>query len=162
MIAICWKPRRKHLPVNKQMSRTGVLRRDLGRFIVPDLSDDEWTCLMIAAEGESMMAIARWEPAIDSLVAKGLMYRNDKFNNFITPAGREAAQQHEKKTDDATLRLGIEVHNTRVRAKQILEEAAAKLAESAQMGQRVQGGPIDGHVEQAAKAIIERAKELVR
>lgn len=127
-----------------------------------DLSDDEWTCLMIAAEGASMMAVGRWEASVDSLVAKGLMQRNDKFNNFITPAGREAAKQHEAKTDDASLRIGVEVHNTRVRAKQILEEAAAKLAEAAQLGQRVSGGEIDTHIAQAAREIIKRAQELAR
>lgn len=129
---------------------------------MPDLSDDEWTCLMIAAEGASMMSLGRWEPSIDSLVAKGLMSRNDKFNNFITPAGRQAAAEHEKKTDDASLRIGVEVHNTRIRAKTILEEAAAKLAEAAQLGQRVSGGEIDTHIAQAAREIIKRAQELVR
>lgn len=127
-----------------------------------DLSDDEFTVLLIAAEGQSMMQVGRWQRPTEHLVELGLLVAHDKFNCTITPAGRAAAQEHEKKTDDATLRLGIEVHNTRVRAKQILEEAATRLAEAAQLGQRVQGGPIDGHVEQAAKAIIERAKEMVR
>jgi len=127
-----------------------------------DLSDDEWTCLMIAAEGASMMAVGRWEASVDSLVTKGFMQRNDKFNNFITPAGREACRRAREENRRCHAPYWRRGSHTRVRARTVIEEAATKLAEAAQLGQRVQGGHIDGHVEMAAFEIIKRAKELVR
>lgn len=127
-----------------------------------DLSDDEYVVLAIAAEGQSMMQVGRWQAPTEHLVELGFLVAHDKFNCFITPKGRQAAAEHEKKTDDASLRIGVEIHNTRIRTKAILEEAAAKLAEAAQLGQRVSGGEIDTHIAQAAREIIKRAQELVR
>ena len=63
---------------------------------------------------------------------------------------------------DGTGFVGWQRQTNGLSLQQVLEEAATKLAEAAQLGQRVQGGPIDGHVEQAAQAIIQRAKEMVR
>lgn len=54
------------------------------------LSDDEYTVLMIAAEGESMMPIGRWQPAVESLIERGYLRSLDRFNNVITPQGRAA------------------------------------------------------------------------
>lgn len=127
-----------------------------------NLSDDEYVVLAIAAEGQSMMQVGRWQRPTEHLVELGYLVANDKFNCFITPAGRQAAAEHEKKTDDASLRIGVDIHNIRVTAKRVLEEASLKLAEAAQLGQRVAGGDIGSHVEQAAQEIIRRAKEIVR
>jgi hypothetical protein len=60
------------------------------------LSDDEFTVLMIAAEGQSMMPIGRWQEPVESLVAKGFLKEHDKFNCVITPTGREALRKHDQ------------------------------------------------------------------
>ena len=60
------------------------------------LTDDEYSVLLIAAEGESLAAIGRWEKPIDDLVEKGLLRRGDKFNNTITPEGRKAVEAEDR------------------------------------------------------------------
>ena len=89
-----------------------------------DLSQDELTILMIAAEGESMMPIGRWEKPLDSLVAKGLMHRHDKFNVVITPDGRKAC----KETEDGNIRGLIEANNTMVTGKETARRNAEAIA----------------------------------
>lgn len=71
------------------------------------LTQDEYAVLMIAEKGESIAAIGRWEKPIQSLVARGLMRANDKFNNVITDAGRVAVE----KEDDEAIRDVIQANN---------------------------------------------------
>ena len=52
------------------------------------MTDDEYTVLMIAAEGESMIPIGRWEEPIRTLTLAGLMRKLDQVNYVITQAGR--------------------------------------------------------------------------
>src|ERR1700677_4325505 len=70
------------------------------------LSDDEYTVLTIAAQGEPMMPIGRWKPAAESLVVKGLLKGTPSpqdpsgmFNLRITPAGTAASQEAETAMD---------------------------------------------------------------
>lgn len=64
-----------------------------------ELTDDEFAVLAIASEGQSMLSIGRWEKSIEHLVQLGLMEQANKHNNFITPKGREALEEHSKKID---------------------------------------------------------------
>ncbi len=68
-----------------------------------DLTDDEFTLLMLAERGESLMPIGRWEKSVDSLVARGLLHRHDKFNNVITEKGKEAVRLRDAQDDHALL-----------------------------------------------------------
>ena len=64
-----------------------------------NLSDDEFVVLTLAANGESMAAIGRWEKPIEHLVLLGMLHRHDKFNNVITSKGRQAHHAHEEKIE---------------------------------------------------------------
>lgn len=66
------------------------------------LTEDEYTVLAIAAGGNSMMAVARWEKPTESLAKKGFLERLDKFNHIITPTGRKVLEERERQ-DEATL-----------------------------------------------------------
>ena len=66
---------------------------------MPGLSDDEYTCLSICGQGESLAAIGRWKPSVESLVAKGLLLHHDIANHTITDAGRQALQERETQDD---------------------------------------------------------------
>jgi FkbM family methyltransferase len=63
------------------------------------MTNDEMTVLMIAAEGESMIPIGRWEKPIHDLAQLGLMSKLDSTNYVITPAGREAVKAEEQQRD---------------------------------------------------------------
>lgn len=67
------------------------------------LTTDELTVLMIAAQGESMMAIAHWKQPVESLIAKGYLQSrgDDNFNCVITPAGRAACEARDREDMDA-------------------------------------------------------------
>ena len=61
----------------------------------PSLSEDESVVLSIAAEGASMMAIGRWEKPVKRLTTLGYLRAADKFNYFITDAGRQRWSREE-------------------------------------------------------------------
>lgn len=70
--------------------------------VLPTLTDDERTVLMITARGEMIADIgeySRWSKPIQSLVKRGLLKQHDKFNNSITAAGREALEAAEQEID---------------------------------------------------------------
>lgn len=69
------------------------------------LSDDEFTVLMIAAEGQSMMPIGRWQEPVESLVAKGFLKEHDRFNCTITATGREALRAHDQGLTEKMIEL---------------------------------------------------------
>jgi len=55
---------------------------------MPALNEDELVILSLAAEGESLMALGRWEKPVERLLALGYLRAADKFNYFITPTGK--------------------------------------------------------------------------
>ncbi len=61
------------------------------------MTNDEMTVLMIAAEGESMIPIGRWEQPIRDLEARGLMHKQDAVNYVITDKGLHAVRDEEKR-----------------------------------------------------------------
>lgn len=67
--------------------------------IIPTLTDDERTVLMIAAQGNSMMPIARWKPTVENLCSRGLMRMADPWNCYITDEGRKATEATEASID---------------------------------------------------------------
>ena len=72
---------------------------------MPELSQDEFTVLLLADKGESMIPIGRWKTPILALTERGLMQRNDEVNYGITLAGREACAERDREDDAAMLRL---------------------------------------------------------
>ena len=81
-----------------------------------DLTQDELTVLLIAAEGERMMPIGRWEAPAQSLLTKGYLQRNvspqdpsGMYNLTITSAGRKACAQGEDDSMRALVAVGNEI-----------------------------------------------------
>jgi hypothetical protein len=125
------------------------------------LTQDELTVLMIAAEGESMMPIGRWEAPTRALVAKGYLLANDKYNNVITEAGRQAAEQ----ADNANIRDMVKVNNDIVEARQKAaargDEIAALLAELATYSASMTGDDKVKALRNWAKVVLEKALEII-
>jgi hypothetical protein len=67
------------------------------------LTADEFAVLMIAMQGESMMAIGRWQKPTESLIEKGYLQSRggDNFNCVITPEGRAACEARDREGMDA-------------------------------------------------------------
>ena len=127
-----------------------------------ELTEDERIVLTIAAEGESMMAIARWEKPIDALVARGLMQRGDKFNNFITPAGRAAIKQVEDEPYRQMLEAGLNLRNQQEQARASVEQAAMHLMYAARASALATGDTPEFAAQSWSPKILERAIELLK
>ena len=127
-----------------------------------DLTQDELTVLLIAAEGESMAPIGRWEAPTLSLVAKGYLKSLDKFNNVITDDGRAACS----KADDDNARALITVNNAvvegRQRAAARAQELAALLAELATYSSSITGDDKVKSLREWSKVILGTALELLK
>jgi hypothetical protein len=80
------------------------------------LTDDEYSVLMIAAQGAPMIAIGRWKPSIESLLAKKYLSdpTGDQFNCVITPEGRAAMEAHQGEVDTDFAQAIIRTHNESV------------------------------------------------
>jgi hypothetical protein len=87
-----------------------------------NLSDDEFTILMIAAQGESLMAIAHWKAPVESLIQKGYLQSRggDNFNCVITELGRVACQTRDQNDQDA-----FAASVMRFRQEQVIQEVLA-------------------------------------
>lgn len=127
-----------------------------------DLTEDERIILTIAAEGQSLMAIARWEKPIESLVAKGLMERGDKFNNFITDAGRAAIKETEDEPYRKMLEVGVNLRNQQEQARASVEQAATHLMFAAKASALVTGDTPQAAAASWSPKILERTLELLR
>lgn len=126
-----------------------------------DLTQDELTCLAIANEGECMLAIARWEQPIDHLVELGLMQRFDKFNNVITPKGREAIAKDIAQVDLAFATTAIDVHNAQTSYKNAMEFSAQQLANAARQKQLLTGQFPNKCAYDLAQEVLRRALEIL-
>jgi hypothetical protein len=129
---------------------------------VVDLTQDELIILLIADEGESMMPIGRWEAPVASLVAKGYLHANDKFNNVITDAGRKVCKQ----ADDDSARALIGVNDAVVegwqKAAARAEEPAVLLAELATYSSSVTGDDKVKALREWGRVVLSRALELLK
>jgi FkbM family methyltransferase len=65
------------------------------------MTDDELAVLMIASEGMAMAPIGRWQAPVESLTARGLMYKHSEHNYCITIEGREACKRETQERDQA-------------------------------------------------------------
>ena len=125
-----------------------------------DLTQDELTVLMIAAEGESMMPIGRWEDPVNNLVAKGYLKRNDKFNNYITTEGRKALNRRSR-TRKARIETTNQIVDGREKARRLAEKIAGQLVELANLANKVTGDNQIEALERWSRLILARALELL-
>ena len=93
-----------------------------------ELSQDEFTVLLIAAEDESMTPIGRWKAPILALTERGLMQKNDGVNYAITLAGREAVAQRNEE-DDRDIRTLLERNNKTIEGRAVEVEGSELPAE---------------------------------
>ena len=144
-----------------------------------DLSIDEQTVLLIAAEGERLIPIGRWKEPIDSLFAKGFLVRErhpgdptGHFNNVISPQGRIRADAMETGYDKvlaeavspqvmAPLVIADQKRlETRLRAE--AERISAMIVELARESMPITGQTLASATKNWTKAIVARAKEMVK
>ena len=126
-----------------------------------DLTQDELTVLMIAAEGESMMPIGRWEDPVNNLVARGYLKRNDKFNNYITTEGRKALNRDEIETTKARIETTNQIVDGREKARRLAEKIAGQLVDLANLSNKVTGDNQIEALERWSRLILTRALELL-
>jgi hypothetical protein len=127
-----------------------------------ELTQDEYTVLMIMAEGASLSATGRWEKPLDALVARGLAERHDKFNNVITAAGRMALDERETHDATAVLANASQVTGAHEIALANVEQAAKNLAVAARLSAPVTGDDVDTSLLTWNIECLRRARELLR
>lgn len=129
------------------------------------LTQDEYTCLLIAAQGEYLAPIGRWEKSIQSLTAKGLMFRGDAVNYGITQEGRSAVAAAERDDDRALTEVLQKVQGAAQTQKTIqdfAEQAAHLLADGAKASSAITGDLPAVAATNWSVVILKRALELLR
>lgn len=92
-----------------------------------DLSQDEFTVLLIAAEGESMIPIGRWKAPILALTERGLMRKDDDVNFSITQKGRAAIVERDHEDEAALSKLlGSQQKTIEARAEEASPESTSE------------------------------------
>lgn len=124
-----------------------------------NLTDDEYTVLSIAVEGQSMMAIGRWASPIEHLVAQGMLKRHDTFNNVITPKGRQALHAHEEKLDLGLIEAANKVANAKAQADFAVDQAVKHLVIAARATNAATGQSTREAAHNWAQIILQRALE---
>lgn len=126
-----------------------------------ELTDDEFTVLSIAVQGESMIPIGRWEKPILDLTERGLMRCGDSVNYFITATGRKAQDAHE----NAHLRAMIETTGKVTVAQRdiqnVAEHAAGLLAQIAKASTAITGDSPATALRKWVGIVQRRAEELL-
>jgi len=125
------------------------------------LTDDEFTVLAIASEGAPMLPIGRWEKPVEHLVELGYLECADKFNNYITSAGKVALREHSDVVDTAMGVALIEANNLRVAYREHGDDIAKKLAEMAKLAAEATGAPLMVALQKCVAAVRDRAIELL-
>ena len=83
-----------------------------------DLTQDEFTVLMIAYDGISMIPMGRWKEPILALTERGLMHKYDGANYEITKEGQKACDERNAE-DDQSLRDLLARHPKAVAARAV-------------------------------------------
>lgn len=144
-----------------------TLKRSEISDITTPLSGDEATVLQIAASGQSMIAVGRWEEPAKSLVRRGFLkdMSGDMFNCVITDAG-QAAMQGQEAEDDRALGRQIDALRAGAVAQQSIqamaEQCAQVLVKIAEASAVVTGDTEADAADNWAKVIRNRARELLR
>jgi hypothetical protein len=128
------------------------------------LTNDEKTILMIAASGQAMIPIGRWEKPTKALVERGYMaprpHPGDPtghFNNFITDAGRLAIEQAEKDDFKDLIEVGAEFQRAQHKLTSHAEKIAQDLVSIARESAELQADPPHKALEKWSRVILERA-----
>ena len=131
------------------------------------ITDDEFACLMIAARGEYMLAIGRWERSIQDLAAKGLM-RSEHINGgsqyTITKAGRAAIEEREQEENQQladVINRSRQAKIVRGTIQDFCEQAAKLLVDAARASMQITGESPQIASRKWNEVILRRALELL-
>lgn len=128
------------------------------------LTDDEYTCLAICGQGESLAAIGRWKPSLERLAARGFVHCHDVANHVITEAGRKALQEREAEDDEAltkVIRKSLGFRNAQFQAQQEAEAAAQALARAAKASTYETGDTVNVALLKWRDTVMLRAKDIL-
>jgi Flp pilus assembly protein TadG len=109
-----------------------------------------------------MMPIGRWEAPVKSLLARGYLHANDKFNNVITDAGRQAVSQDEDDTARQMIDTNNAIVNGKAQARANAEAIAVQLVDLAELSSKITGDDKAQALQRWARLILTRAVELLR
>lgn len=132
---------------------------------MPDLTDDEYTVLLIAAQGEHMIPIGRWETPIKNLHARSLMRKIDDVNYVITQSGRDAAETREHADDNLLRDVFKQAGNVAVarnNAASHIEFAARHLADAAKISAATTGDSPEAAIRSWAEPLIQRSIQMLQ
>ena len=129
------------------------------------ITDDEFSVLMIAAEGQYMLAIGRWELPTRALEQRGLLKKEIIAGGpqyTITDAGREAIAAREQ-IETADLKALVNRVTTLIGGiRGDAERAAQYLAKAAKASEQVNGDAPEVAAKHWSESILVRALEILR
>jgi hypothetical protein len=136
-----------------------------------ELTDDEYTVLAIAAQGEPMMPIGRWKAPALSLVEKGYLSGTPSpqdpqgmFNLRITPAGVKASEESETAMDalfGQLINKSTQIGHLQKKARARAEQIAVQLVDLASLSEQATGEDKKTALEQWARIILTRSLEMI-
>ena len=137
-----------------------------------DLSEDELTVLLIAARGEPMMPIGRWNLPAESLVARGLLKGatspqdpSGMFNLRITATGRKEIERQDTVYDQQlgdVITKSRQINHVQNKARAAAEQIAVQLVDLAEMSSEATGDDKVTALRNWARIILERALEKMQ
>lgn len=128
------------------------------------ITDAEYSVLMIAAEGEYMLAIGHWEAPTKALLDKGLMkceHINGGPQYTITAAGREAVAARSAADDKQLTDALVYTNNAIVGIREHVNRAAEHLAIAARESKKITGDAPRYAAERWGKEAIRVALEML-
>lgn len=126
-----------------------------------DISNDEMTVLALCYQGQSVMAIGRWEGPCEHLVELGLLEQHDKFNHSITSAGEKVYTDAQTQADDNLAKALIGQHNAGVAYRKKAEELAQQLATLVKDAAKATSHDLSTAANNALNAIQLRVNEIL-
>ena len=138
--------------------------KNIPATVVTELSQEEVSVLMIAAQGETLAPIGQWKQPIETLVMRGLMKRINDANYGITPEGRLAVHMREQEDDSrllAAVNKRLTAQHTQANIVKFAEQAAQLLAMSGRASAEVTGDTPEDAARRWSQVILTRALELL-
>ena len=130
-----------------------------------EISDDDFSVLMIAKQGQSMIPIGRWKSPVLKLAQRGLLQCVDSVNYVITPQGEAMCDERDRSDDDSfrqILESSNKIANARTQAQQSVEQAALHLSYAAKASALATGDSPETAVYRWIDAIKYRAIEILK
>ena len=128
------------------------------------LSNDEMSVLMIAAQGQTMLPIGRWEEPTKSLATKGFMKCEIIAGGpqyTITEAGRAAMEKGDDDNIRGIIETTSEVGTMQKEARAGAEKAAQLLAKIAKLSASITGDTPETAARRWSTIVLNRALDII-